>query len=70
MKKLSLLELGKNHLKRNNNSSIISNIINKGNLTQTGTTDYSLSQEVSLNEIKPKEIKNKKKNKKKIKPKP
>ena len=65
MKKLSLLELGKNLLKRNNNSSIISNIINKGNLTQTGTTDYSLSQEVSLNEIKPKEIKNKKKNKKK-----
>ena len=61
MKKLSLLELGKNLLKRNNNSSIISNIINKGNLTQTGTTDYSLSQEVSLNEIKPKEIKNKKK---------
>ena len=65
MKKLSLLELGKNLHKRNNNSSIISNIINKGNLTQTGTTDYSLSQEVSLNEIKPKEIKNKKKNKKK-----
>ena len=65
MKKLSLLELGKNFLKRNNNSSIISNIINKGNLTQTGTTDYSLSQEVSLNEIKPKEIKNKKKIKKK-----
>ena len=70
MKKLSLLELGKNLHKRNNNSSIISNIINKGNLTQTGTTDYSLSQEVSLNEIKTKEIKNKKKNKKKIKPKP
>ena len=65
MKKLSLLKLGKNLLKRNNNSSIISNIINKGNLTQTGTTDYSLSQEVSLNEIKPKEIKNKKKIKKK-----
>ena len=67
MKKLSLLELGKNVLKRKNNSSL-SNILNKGNLTQTGTTDYSVSQDISLKEIKPK--KNKIKNIKNIKSKP
>ena len=55
MKKLNLNELGKNILKRNNNSNL-SNIFNKGTLNQTRTTDYSISsQDVSLNNIKPKE---------------
>lgn len=55
MKKLNLNELGKNILKRNNNSNL-SNILNKGTLNQTRTTDYSISsQDVSLNNIKPKE---------------
>ena len=53
MKKLNLMELGKKILTRNNNS-IISNILNKSSLNQTGTTDYSNSQNESLNEIKPK----------------
>lgn len=53
MKKLNLIELGKKILTRNNNS-IISNILNKSSLNQTGTTDYSNSQNESLNEIKPK----------------
>ena len=47
------MELGKKILTRNNNS-IISNILNKSSLNQTGTTDYSNSQNESLNEIKPK----------------
>ncbi len=47
------MELGKKILTRNNNS-IISNILNKDSLNQTGTTDYSNSQNESLNEIKPK----------------
>ena len=50
MKKLNLMELGKKILTRNNNS-IISNILNKDSLNQTGTTDYSNSQNESLNEI-------------------
>ena len=50
MKKLNLIELGKKILTRNNNS-IISNILNKSSLNQTGTTDYSNSQNESLNEI-------------------
>ena len=55
MKKLNLNELDKNMLKRNNNSNL-SNILNKGTLNQTRTTDYSISsQDVSLNNIKPKE---------------
>ena len=61
MKKLNLNELGKNILKRNNNSNL-SNILNKGTLNQTRTTDYSISsQDVSLNNIKSKkDEKNKK----------
>ena len=61
MKKLSLIDLGKNILKRNINSGLIGNILNKGTSIQTGTTDYSVSQDVSSNETKPKKNKNIKK---------
>ena len=67
MKKLKPLEIKEHSLKRNNDSNI-SNILNKISLNQTRTTDYSLSQEISLNDIKKKINKKEKKNKSKPKP--
>ena len=50
MKKLKPLELNENKLTRNNDSNL-SNILNKISLNQTGTTDYSLSQDISQKDI-------------------
>ena len=51
MKKLKPLEI-KNHRLTRNNDSNISNILNKKSLNQTRTTDYSISPNISLNDIK------------------
>ena len=60
MKKIKPLEKNEQKLTRNNESDL-SNILNKISLNQTRTTDYSLSQELSLNDINKT---NKKENKK------
>ena len=65
MKKLKPLEI-KNHRLTRNNDSNISNILNKKSLNQTRTTDYSISPNISLNDIKQKI--NKKEINKKSKP--
>ena len=65
MRQLKPLEIKEIKLTRNNDSNL-SSILNKISINQTRTTDYSISQEVSQNEIK-KEI-TKKQNKIKTKP--
>ena len=59
MRKLKPLEIKENKLTRNNDSNL-SNILNKVSINQTRTTDYSISQEISQNEIKKETTKNSK----------
>ena len=60
MKKIKPLNKKEKILTRNNESNI-SSILNKKSLNQTHTTDYSLSQEISQNDIKLKKEKKSKK---------